>query len=416
MAKSVTAVADHWLKLLICSVFALNAQLVFGDSFLNLTFLESAVSKGAVCLDGSPPAYAFDKGFGDGANNWVVFLEGGGWCNSKSDCLDRAQGYFGNSISRPFNRTFFSGILDQTQIFNPDFYNWNKVFVLYCDGASFMADVERVDPKTNLTYRGARIFDAVMDEMLAKGMKNAENAILTGTSAGGLATMLHCDKFRGLIPNAGRVKCISDSGFFIHGTNLPGAEYRLRRFAKVVKTHKLAKLLPTSCTSKMDEGLCFFPENFVRDIQTPLFILESAFEKFQIEENLIPCVGGKPKWSNCTSNLTLCSSTQLQTMKDFRSAFIETLEKVVDKSSNRGLYVHSCYRHGHFNGRDGWMCSSLVGNYALGNKTIGKAISDWYFDRSPFQQIDLKNELPFNCTSTLTHQEFGKQCEARLNN
>lgn len=29
----------------------------------------------AVCLDGSPPAYHFDKGFGAGINNWLVHIE-----------------------------------------------------------------------------------------------------------------------------------------------------------------------------------------------------------------------------------------------------------------------------------------------------------------------------------------------------
>ena len=29
----------------------------------------------AVCLDGSPPAYHFDKGFGAGINNWLVHID-----------------------------------------------------------------------------------------------------------------------------------------------------------------------------------------------------------------------------------------------------------------------------------------------------------------------------------------------------
>lgn len=40
--------------------------------------------------------------------------------------------------------------------------------------------------------------------------------MLTGYSAGGLASILHCDAFSALLPNVGRVKCLSDSGFFIH--------------------------------------------------------------------------------------------------------------------------------------------------------------------------------------------------------
>lgn len=29
----------------------------------------------AVCLDGSPPAYHFDKGYGTGVNSWLIQLE-----------------------------------------------------------------------------------------------------------------------------------------------------------------------------------------------------------------------------------------------------------------------------------------------------------------------------------------------------
>lgn len=36
-----------------------------------------------------------------------------------------------------------------------------------------------------------------------------------GNSAGGLATMLNCDRFRAFLPNACNVKCVADSGFFI---------------------------------------------------------------------------------------------------------------------------------------------------------------------------------------------------------
>ncbi|XP_070038367.1 pectin acetylesterase 11-like isoform X2 [Nicotiana tabacum] len=69
---------------------------------------------------------------------------------------------------------------------------------------------------TKLYYRGARIFRAIMNDLSRKGMQTAENAILRGTSAGGLATILNCDKFKSLLPNDVRVKCVADSGFFIN--------------------------------------------------------------------------------------------------------------------------------------------------------------------------------------------------------
>nr|GMD85708.1 pectin acetylesterase 8-like [Ipomoea batatas] len=94
------------------------------------------------------------------------------------------------------------------------FFNWNKVLITYCDGGSFTGDTETVYNGTKLSFRGERIFNAVMQELLQKGMGMAENALLLGSSAGGIATTLHCDGFRQLIPNACRVKCLSDAAYF----------------------------------------------------------------------------------------------------------------------------------------------------------------------------------------------------------
>ncbi|KAK7245996.1 hypothetical protein RIF29_40853 [Crotalaria pallida] len=37
-------------------------------------------------------------------------------------------------------------------------------------------------------------------------------AILSGCSAGGLTAILHCDRFKGLLPKGDTVKCLSDAG------------------------------------------------------------------------------------------------------------------------------------------------------------------------------------------------------------
>jgi hypothetical protein len=41
-------------------------------------------------------------------------------------------------------------------------------------------------------------------------------ALLSGCSAGGLAAILNCDKFRSLLSTSTRVKCVSDAGYFPH--------------------------------------------------------------------------------------------------------------------------------------------------------------------------------------------------------
>ncbi|GFP81550.1 hypothetical protein PHJA_000298300, partial [Phtheirospermum japonicum] len=295
------------------------------------------------------------------------------------------------------------------------FYNWNRVYVVYCDGSSFSGDVEEVDPQTNLTYRGARVFNAVMEDLLAKGMSNADNVILSGGSAGGLATLLHCDSFRQqIVPNAKRVKCIADSGFFMHAKNLPGAKEREDFFTRVVELHQMAKSIPPSCTSKMNPGLCLFPENLVDDIQTPLFILESSFDTHQIKGMITPYIGGgRPEWDDCTNkNLVNCNSTQLEIMQEFQKTFINTLQNL-KCSSSRGMFVHTCYVHGHIHLKEESTCSS-VSNNMLEDTTIAEAIGDWFFDRNSFQHIDMNN-MPRNCTSTLTEDVFSQKCIQFIN-
>ena len=49
-------------------------SILFAFAWVNfLIFLNSDLT--AVCLDGSPPAYHWDRGFGTGINSWLIQLE-----------------------------------------------------------------------------------------------------------------------------------------------------------------------------------------------------------------------------------------------------------------------------------------------------------------------------------------------------
>jgi hypothetical protein len=61
----------QWLIYLVCSLVIMNTE----GLFVNITFVRNAVAKGAVCLDGSPPAYHLDRGSGTGINSWLIQLE-----------------------------------------------------------------------------------------------------------------------------------------------------------------------------------------------------------------------------------------------------------------------------------------------------------------------------------------------------
>ncbi|THU69520.1 hypothetical protein C4D60_Mb08t15260 [Musa balbisiana] len=329
---------------LVC-VCCLLAALVGNGFDVPMTLLEGAVDEGAVCLDGSPPAYHFSPGFGSGMNNWLVHMEGGGWCTNVQDCQSRRDTFRGSSkYMKPLS---FSGILGNSQNSNPDFYNWNKVKIRYCDGSSFTGDVDEVDPATKLYFRGAKIWLAVIEELLAKGMNKAENALLSGCSAGGLASILHCDKFGDLLPAGATVKCLSDAGYFINAKDITGTESIKAYYNEVVNTHGSAKNLPSSCTSRMTPSMCFFPQYVVPQMRTSLFILNAAYDAWQIKNILAPSAADPHKtWNDCKLDIKQCSSDQLQIMQDFRSEFLNALA-ALGNSSARGMFINSCYAHCH---------------------------------------------------------------------
>ncbi|XP_068649869.1 pectin acetylesterase 8-like isoform X2 [Aristolochia californica] len=386
------------IRVWICLV-AFTLLLLKGNAFfVDITYVQSAVAKGAVCLDGSPPAYHFDRGFGTGINNWLIQIQGGAWCNNVTTCLERSKGLLGSSKQME-KQIAFSAILSKKAKFNPDFYNWNRVKVCYCDGASFTGDIEKVDPTTNLHYRGARVFVAIMEDLLAKGMKNAKNALLSGCSAGGLTSILHCDSFRALLPIGAKVKCLSDAGYFVNAKDITGAPHIQQFYNEVVTFHGSAKNLPVSCTSRMNPSLCFFPQNVVPQIRTPLFILNAAYDSWQVMNVVAPGVADPHgHWRECKKDVKNCDASQIQTMHGFRSAFLQAFS-AVGRSPERGFFINSCYAHCQSEQQLFWLMDDSP---KLANTSISKAVGDWYFDRNPFQQID----CPFPCDSTCINDVF----------
>ncbi|KAF7090524.1 hypothetical protein CFC21_093259 [Triticum aestivum] len=374
-----------------CSAFACALAVLEADGyFVDITYVESAVAKGAVCLDGSPPAYHLARGSGSGASSWLVHFEGGGWCNNVTTCLQRSHTRLGSSKEMA-KQVAFSGILSNAPEYNPDFYNWNKVRVRYCDGSSFTGNKEEVDPRTNLHYRGARVWQAVMEDLLAKGMNKAENALISGCSAGGLTSILHCDRFHRLLPAAANVKCLSDAGFFINVKDIAGVNHAAAFFSDVVKTHGSVKNLPSLCTSKLPAGMCLFPQNEVKQIQTPLFILNAAYDSWQVRNILVPG-GSDPRWRSCKHDIKQCSAKQLKILQGFRDHFLEAIEAQGD-SPTRGLFINSCFAHCQSEIQEIWFAP---GSPVLGDKRIASAVGDWFYGRSWFQKTD----CPYPCDST----------------
>ena len=101
-----------------------------------------AQNNGAICLDGSPGAYYISQNINIDNNasktKWIIWFEGGGWCYSEQDCLERSLTKCGSSkqYATTYNMNLITQLSNDKNI-NPLMFDWNKVAVKYCDGASF---------------------------------------------------------------------------------------------------------------------------------------------------------------------------------------------------------------------------------------------------------------------------------------
>ena len=168
----------------------------------------TADKHGAKCLNGAAPTVEIR--LNRSSTQWVLFLEGGGWCYGATanatiaSCAGRggfapgsdAVGESSGESSGARRETAdYGGVMGSSPETNPDFYTWNAIFIHYCDGASMGSS--RTDPiavkdkkgkPAQLWMRGRNNFNAVIDDLLAtQGMDKATEVILSGGSAGGLA-------------------------------------------------------------------------------------------------------------------------------------------------------------------------------------------------------------------------------------
>ncbi|XP_030529536.1 pectin acetylesterase 12 [Rhodamnia argentea] len=365
---------------------------------VGLTLITSAGAKGAVCLDGTSPGYHLHRGYGSGANSWLIQLEGGGWCNNVRSCVYRKTTRRGSSKYME-KQLPFTGILSNKAEENPDFFNWNRVKLRYCDGASFAGDSE--DEAAQLQFRGQRIWLAAMEDLMSKGMHYAKQALLSGCSAGGLASILHCDEFRDLFPRTTKVKCLSDAGLFLDAADVSGGHTLRNIYSGVVNLQGVKSNLPRVCTNHLDPTSCFFPQNLIAGIKTPLFLLNAAYDAWQLQASLAPSSADPHGyWRQCTLNNAKCSNSQIQFLQGFRNQMLNAI-RGFSSSRQNGLFLNSCFAHCQSERQDTWFADDSP---TIGNKAIALAVGDWYFDRAAVKAIDCAYPCDKTCHNLVFHE------------
>lgn len=330
----------------------------------------------AKCLDGTPGGYWISEGAEK--LKFLVHLQGGGWCTSFADCAARSLTPLGSSATWKVNETTLAdggnhGMLNRAPDLNPQFHNWTMVYVGYCDGGSFAGFVDHsilVQNTTRIFFRGRSILNTIMEELLhAHGADGATDFVLKGTSAGGLAVMLHADRVGAMLPPTTKFRAIPGAGFFM-GTekSLNGSLLYLSKYIWTFKAMNASGGVNENCLMGMPSGYlfrCFLAPFAAPYVQTPSFYVNALQDAWQAKNILGVSAGCDPV------NASTCTAAELAGLTRLSQSISNSLNEPLSNAAN-GAFLPQCFTHCLENTDEG------LHKLAINGTTMATAIADWY--------------------------------------
>ncbi|CAD8159567.1 unnamed protein product [Paramecium pentaurelia] len=250
--------------------------------------LRQVQDQNALCLDGTRASYYFEQGYGDGADKYLIFYEGGGWIQGFDEAEMLQQAYDRSNTNMGSSKfsaatTQMDGLFNRNQNVNPYFYNWNTIFVNYCDGTGHQGyRAQPLQIKDKLIYiRGELIFKSIFQEHLTK-LTKASKILVSGCSAGGLAVFSWIQYIKNHLPSNVLVLAAPDSGIFLDLQPYDGAQAASDRRQK--QYHKLANEevdpLNEQCVKSYpnEKWKCHFAQYLIQFINVPIFFMQSLYD------------------------------------------------------------------------------------------------------------------------------------------
>ncbi|KAL4483962.1 hypothetical protein ABPG72_013968 [Tetrahymena utriculariae] len=318
------------------------------NSFLKLILLQDY--QNARCLDGTSSGFYFREGQGEGRNNFMIHLQGGAWCQGSNEeeiidsCLQRSKTSLGSSSFWPQNMTN-SANLDQSITNNPAFYNWNVIFVYYCDGFAYQGNSQKqLNSNTTLYFRGKENMISLFD-YLQKNMdiKNANRIVLSGSSAGGIGATNWSQYLRSLMPQKVLVQLISDSGFFVDDGWFDPKMWQLQM--DIAYNKQRQEIMPVNCQYINDDAQlykCIQPAFNYYQLELPSLFLLSSYDTYVLAiQKKIQCFKSK----NGFYSFYNCSDQQWKIIDELRTKTIQTLQQVFADKKNISVWTVSCINH-----------------------------------------------------------------------
>eukprot|EP00026_Physarum_polycephalum_P007232 Phypoly_transcript_07290.p1 GENE.Phypoly_transcript_07290~~Phypoly_transcript_07290.p1 ORF type:complete len:443 (+),score=46.68 Phypoly_transcript_07290:137-1465(+) len=358
----------------------------------------------ARCLDGSPAGYYLYKTSNpNNANNWVFWLEGGGWCFPNSpypnvdNCYNRLGGGLGSSKYWPssMNIGFFR--------------DYNYVYLQYCSG-DFHSGTQTT-ASNGLYYAGHLILQAVVAKLKQTDtLSNAKLVLLTGGSAGGLGVIANFDWMAQQFPNAA-FKAWPSSGWFPEDLNPIPSNYISLDASFSTLYSQVKPYLNQACLNahRSEPWRCYSGTNVFPYIgNQAIFISQSLFDNWA-------------QGFNGVSDLT--SPQNVKFLSHFGQAMRNSFAAAQQASNNVGLFLITDNVHEFGTGTvlNGQSLQTIAGNWIDGNgqvKNVGTCPFINCQTYAPYQGCYIDNpnrDLPYSGPQgTITVESCQNSC--RQNN
>jgi len=294
----------------------------------------------SLCIDGSPAAYYLNKGYGSGLKSWLIYFEGGGWCYNINQCADRAIN--GAGSSKNYSKYFDFSTQENYFSLNSNnnvFYNWNTIYLKYCDGGSFTGNSESIFEGKTLHFKGSQILRAFLEVLSNIGGNEAVEMVISGGSAGGLSALLHVDKFKSAFPHS-LVVGLPDSGFFLP-VNDKACKYNPYESSmkSVYILMNSSQGVHPDCFRANLGFKCMIAFYTLSFLKSPIFAIQSKYDTYEISNIICTNYSDKPKI--------------LQLGERFKTEFMESFI-IAAKSRPEGRVPHggfldSCLHHIYYN-------------------------------------------------------------------
>jgi hypothetical protein len=229
--------------------------------------LDTTTYPNARCNDGTAAGY-YPAAGAAGSKTWVVFLEGGSWCSSDSDCAGRASSL--SSSSGWANTISPAGILSSEASQNPHFSAVNRVDVPYCTSDVFSGDAA-ASGTGKFQFRGRSVIDAVIDDLKTTyGFgQPGSTVLLAGASAGGVSVLITADRVAAALPGV-KVFGLVDAGFLPDVAPLTGPSI-MNQFETAMTYWSGSPDDSCAATNPTAKQKCYLAQYAAPEITTPLF-------------------------------------------------------------------------------------------------------------------------------------------------